>query len=81
MGPIMMDRFRSGINAEFEEFTVDARSAPKRILAAHLPNQLTDFQRHRRATALAAANFPSPKQSKSLAVPRDDGCRCDDAKS
>lgn len=26
------------VNAEFEEFTVDARSPPKRVLAAHLPN-------------------------------------------
>jgi len=69
------------VNAEFEEFTVDVRSAPKRVLAAHLPKQFTDFLRHRRAAALAAANFPSPKQSKSLAVPRDDSFRFDDAKS
>jgi hypothetical protein len=60
---------------------VDTRSAPKRVLAAHLPNQLTDFLRHRWAAALAAANLPSPKQSKSLAVPSDDGSRFDDAKS
>ena len=60
---------------------MDARSAPKRVLAAHLPNQLTDFLRHRWAAALAAANLPSPKQSKSLAVPSDDGSRFDDAKS
>src|ERR1039457_5402617 len=57
------------------------RGAPNRVLAAHLPNQLTDFLRHRRAAALASANFPSPKQSKSLAVPRYDGLRFDDAKS
>jgi len=69
------------VNAQFEEFTVDARSAPKRVLAAHLPNQLTDFLRHRRAAALASANFPSPKQAKSLAVPRYDGLGFDDAKS
>src|SRR5664279_1669677 len=69
------------VNAEFEEFPVDTRSAPERVLAAHLPNQLTDFLRHRRAAALAAANLPSPKQSKSLAVPSYDGSRFDDAKS
>src|SRR5260370_29526479 len=69
------------INAELEEFTVDARSAAKRILAAHPPNQFTDLLRHRRAAAWAAANFPSPKQSKSFAVPRDDGFRFDDAQS
>ncbi len=69
------------VNAEFEEFTVDARSAPKRVVAAHLANQFAYFLRHRWAAALAAANLPSPKQSKSLPVPRDDGCRFDDAKS
>src|SRR5450759_1334185 len=71
----------AGVNAESEELPVDARSAPKRVLAAHPPNQLTDFLRHRRAAGLAAANLPSPKQSKSLAVPRYDGFRYDDAKS
>jgi hypothetical protein len=35
------------VNAEFEEFTVDARSAPNRILAAHLANQSAYFLRHR----------------------------------
>jgi hypothetical protein len=69
------------VNAELEEFTVDARSAPKRVVAAHLPNQFTDFLRYWRSPALAAANFPGPKQSKSLAVPRDDGVRFDDAQS
>src|SRR5450759_4597672 len=69
------------VNAGLKEFTVDARSAPKRVLAAHLPNQLTDFLRHRRSAALAAVNFPSPKQSKSRAVPSYDGSRFDDAKS
>ena len=67
------------IDAELEEFTVDARSAPKRILAAHPPNQFTDFLRHRWAAALAAADFPGPEQSESFAVPSYDGCRFDDA--
>ena len=69
------------IDAELEEFTVDARSAPKRILATHPPNQFTGFLGHRWAAGLAAADFPSPEQSKSLAVPRDDGIRFDDAQS
>ena len=70
------------VDAELEEFTVDAGSAaPTRILAAHPPNQFTDFLRHRWAAGLAAADFPSPEQSKSLAVSRDDGIRFDDAQS
>src|ERR1039457_5909984 len=67
------------VNAEFEEFAVDARCAPKRVLPAHLPNQLADFLRHRRAAALTAANFPSPKQAKSFAVALDDVFVFDDA--
>src|SRR4029077_10778395 len=69
------------IDAELEKFTVDARSAPKRILAAHPPNQFTDFLRHRWAAGLAAADFPGPEQSESFAVPCGDGCRFDDAQS
>jgi hypothetical protein len=69
------------VNAEFEEFAVDARCAPKRVLPAHLPNQPADFLRRRRAAALTAANFPIPKQAKTSAVPRDDGFGIDDAQS
>ena len=36
----------AGVNAEFEEF-VDARRPPKRVLAAHLPDQPPDIHRHR----------------------------------
>src|SRR4029077_18697126 len=69
------------IDAELEEFTVDARSAPKGILAVHPPNQFTDFLRHRWAAGLAAANLPGPEQSESFAVPSYDGCRFDDTQS
>jgi hypothetical protein len=69
------------VDAEFEEFTVDAGRAPNRVVAAHLANQFTDFLRHRWAAELAASDLPSPEQSESLAVPSDDGCRFDDAQS
>src|SRR5260370_36887325 len=35
------------IYAEFKQFAVDAGRAPKRILAAHLPNQLANLFRYR----------------------------------
>ena len=66
------------IDAEFEQFAVDAGRAPERILAAHLPNQLADFFRHRWATGLAMTNFPGPEQPEALAVPANDGFRLDD---
>src|SRR5215467_6539556 len=57
------------VDAQFEEFAVDARSAPKWVLAAHLPNQCSDLLRHCRASGLLAADLPRPEQLKSLAVP------------
>ena len=66
------------IDAEFEQFAVDAGRAPKRILAAHLPNQLANLFRHRWASGLAVTNFPGPEQLEALAVPANDGFRSDD---
>jgi hypothetical protein len=31
------------IDAQLHQFDVDARSSPKRVLAAHFSDQLTDF--------------------------------------
>src|ERR1700730_16649255 len=66
------------INAEFEQFTVDAGCAPERILAAYLPNQLAGFFRHRWAPGLAMTHFPGPEQPEALAVPANDGFGPDD---
>ena len=66
---------------KLQEFAVDARSAPKRILSAHPPNQFTDFLRLRRAAALATENLPRPQQPKALAVPADHGLWLNDHKS
>jgi hypothetical protein len=57
------------IDAEFEQFAVDAGRAPKRILAAHLPNQLANLLRHRWAPGLAVTNFPCPEQLEAFTVP------------
>jgi hypothetical protein len=57
---------------------VDARSAPKRVVAAHLPNQFSDFLRHCRASGLPAADLPSPEQPVCFAVPGNHGIRFHD---
>ena len=59
----------AGIDAELEQFTVDAGCTPKWILAAHLPNQLADFSRHRWTPGLAVTNSPGPEQSKAFPIP------------
>ena len=66
------------IDAEFQQLAVDAGCTPKRILAAHLPNQLADFFRHRWTPGLAVANFPGPEQPEALTMPANDGLRLDD---
>ena len=66
------------IDASFQQFAVDARSSPKRVLAAHFSDQLTDFHRHRRTARQTVLNFPCPEQSEALAVPGNDGFRLDD---
>src|SRR5260370_2651936 len=60
------------LDAEFEQFTVDAGGAPERILAAYLPNQLAGFFRHRWAPGLAMTHLPGPEQPEVLAVPATD---------
>src|SRR5260370_26104802 len=40
---VLADAGLADIDAEFEQFSVDAGRAPERILAAHLSNQLADF--------------------------------------
>src|SRR5216684_8999451 len=61
------------IDAEFQQFAVDAGCTPKWILAAYLPNQLADFFRHRWTPGLAMTNLPGPEQPKALTVPANDG--------
>ena len=61
------------VDAKFEQLAVDAGCTPKWILAAHLPNQLADFFRHRWTPGLALTNLPGPEQPKGLTVPANDG--------
>src|SRR6516164_11107825 len=54
------------VDAEFEEFAVDARRSPKRVLAAHSPNQLSNLFGHRWTPGLTTTNLPRPEQPKPL---------------
>src|SRR5262249_50432672 len=66
------------IDAQLEQFAMDTRRTPERILAAHPANQLSNLFRHRWTPGLATTNFPGPEQPKALAMPADDGFRLDD---
>ena len=69
------------VDAEFEQFAMDARCSPEWILPAHLADPLPGFLGHRRAAGLAVADFPCPEQSEAVAVSGNDGVRLDDDKS
>src|SRR3979411_2499377 len=65
------------VDAEFEQFAVDAGRAPKRILAAHFADQFSHVVGNRRSAGLTTTNFPGPEQPAALAVPGNDGLRLD----
>ena len=60
------------VDAEFLEFTMNARCTPAWVSGTHFLDQVLDFCRHRRSTMTNPA-FPFPIQPKALAVPSDDG--------
>src|SRR5271167_3410695 len=62
----------SDVDAEFEQFTVDARRTPARILPAHLAYQISHFAGNERPSRLSAAHLPSPEQAKTGTMPGND---------
>ena len=60
------------LDTEFQQFTMDLRSAPDWIFAAHGANQLATFFRHLRTARLASSNLPGPEQPKAVPMPSDD---------
>ena len=67
----------ANVDTQLEEFTMDARRSLKRVVAAHLANQLASFDRHAGATATPMTRFPRPKQAAAVSVPSDDCLRFD----
>src|SRR3954454_8723740 len=45
-GHVLGNRSLADIDAELEEFSMDARSAPETICQAHLADQLPNFEKH-----------------------------------
>ncbi len=60
------------IDAELEQFAMDAGCAPERVGQADLPDQPTDLQWDSRPPA-ALSGFPAPEPSKSSTVPTNHG--------
>src|SRR6516165_196447 len=60
------------VDAELEQFTVDAGCAPSGVFAAHPADQVADFTGKRGSSRPAPPNLPRPEQTKASAVPGND---------
>src|SRR6266404_6265825 len=76
-GQVLGNARLADIDAELEQFAVDAGCAPARVGKAHVPDQLTDLHWHSRSPA-APSGFPAPERSKSSTVPTNHGLGLDD---
>src|SRR5215471_2335282 len=56
-------------DAEFEQFAVNARCTPSRILSAHPADQISNLTADDGASGLSLSNLPSPKPAKSPTMP------------
>lgn len=75
---VLPDAGLTDVDAEFEEFTMDAWCAPQWILPTHPTDELPNVVWNRRPSGPPAADLPGPEQPEACAMPRDDGVRFDD---
>src|SRR5665213_1718429 len=64
------------LEAELEQFTMNAWGAPKRVRPAHLANERAQLSRDLRSANMVARS-PAPIRSKTSAVPANDRLRPD----
>src|SRR3954447_2039598 len=65
------------IDAELEQFSMNAGSAPERICQAHLADQLPYFERHL-GPAGSSSRLPAPEDAESSTMPSYNRLRPDD---
>jgi hypothetical protein len=73
---VARNRWFGHVEPELEQFAMDARRAPPRILLFHAPDQLADFVGHLRPSTLSRP--PAPKQTEASAMPGHHRFRFDD---
>ena len=74
---VLSNRGLRQLESQFQQFSVNPRSAPARIRQAHPMNQIDDLPRHG-GSSFRMATLPLAIQSKSLAMPSDDSLGLDD---
>jgi len=75
---VFADTALSDVDAEFEEFAMDAGCTPSGVLPAHRADEISDLARNDRPSRLAAPHLPSPEQSKAGTMPSQDRFWFDD---
>jgi len=66
------------LNAQFQEFAVNSRRSPERVIATDGSNEIARLPRNKRTSGSAMTNLPGPVPLKSLTMPTNDGFRFDD---
>src|ERR1700694_5908088 len=60
------------VDAELEQFTMDAGCTPSGVFAAHPADQVADFAGKRGSSRLAPPNPPRPEETEPPAMPGND---------
>ena len=58
-------------NAKLEQFAVNPRCAPEKVVEAHRTNQRSNIRRDSRSPQPSSLNLPGPEQAEALAMPTD----------
>jgi hypothetical protein len=74
---ISSDRRLRDLEAELEQFTMNAWCAPQRVRAAHIANERAQLGRNLRSSRRVSGS-PAPIRPKATPVPADDRFRSDD---
>src|SRR5438874_187603 len=75
---VFADTALTDVDAEFEEFAMDAGCTPRGILPAHFADHRSDLGRNDGSSGLAAAHLPGPEQAKPGTMPGNDRFWLDD---
>src|SRR4051794_3746700 len=76
-GHVLCNARLADIEAELEQFAMNARRTPELVGQAHVLDQLAALQRDSRPPT-APSRFPTPERSKSSPVPTNDSLGPDD---
>ena len=66
---VFADGALCNVDAQLEQFTMDAGRTPSGVFAAHSADQITDVARKRGSPRVAPPNLPRPEQTEATAMP------------